>query len=78
MYVSPSLRYHSSGSKASDGVSGGGVTRVFERRDRAPFHYMDKIAGFSFGRDGHFATCQESLNNYEGMMKANKVRDRGR
>ena len=54
------------------------MTRVFERRDRAPFHYMDNIAGFSFGRDGHFATCQESLNNYEGMMTANKVRDRGR
>jgi hypothetical protein len=35
-------------------------------------HFQDNISSFSFSdTDAWFATCQESLNNYEGMMKPN-------
>jgi len=41
------------------------------RRDRAPYHYMDRMSQLAFDPRGFFATCQESTNNYEGMMQAN-------
>merc|ERR1712166_452585 len=35
--------------------------------DRAKYHYMASVSAFSFGVDGRFATCQESLNTYDGL-----------
>ena len=35
--------------------------------DRAKYHYMASVSAFSFGADGRFATCQESLNTYDGL-----------
>lgn len=41
-------------------------------RDRHPYHYMDQISGFDFGGNTSFvATCQGSLNTYDGRMVAN-------
>ena len=63
---------------SSSSSSTGGATdlaprlqQVTTRADRAPYHYMDEVTAISFGRDGFFATCQESLNNYEGNMVPN-------
>ena len=40
-------------------------------RDRGSYHYMDKVSSLSFDAKGQFATCQESLNAYEGRMLPN-------
>ena len=40
-------------------------------RDRARYHYMDKVSGISFDPVGQYATCQESLNTYKGQMLPN-------
>lgn len=40
-------------------------------KDRAQYHYMDHVSALSFAPSGHFATCQESLNTYEGKMMPN-------
>ena len=40
-------------------------------KDRAEYHYMASISAFSFDPLGQFATCQESLNDYEGTMVPN-------
>ena len=39
--------------------------------DRARYHYMDHVSSLAFDGIGQFATCQESLNNYEGAMVPN-------
>ena len=39
--------------------------------DRAPYHYMDRVSSISFDSLGQFATCQESVNTYEGQMPPN-------
>ena len=40
-------------------------------KDRAKYHYMAKSSSISFDKVGQFATCQESLNDYEGQMMPN-------
>ena len=40
-------------------------------KDRAQYHYMDQVSSISFDVNGQFATCQESLNTYEGKMLPN-------
>ena len=47
------------------------VANVRHLRERARYHYMDKITSVTFGSDGLFATCQESINDYEGAMPPN-------
>ena len=47
------------------------VTSVRHLRDRARYHYMDRVTAVAFGADGLFATCQESVNDYEGGMLPN-------
>ena len=42
----------------------GGVTAA-NRRDRGYYHYMARAAAITFDERGHFATCQESENNYD-------------
>merc|ERR1711871_1277845 len=49
------------------GVAGTAVTR----RDRAPYHYMERISSLAFDSRGYFATCQESENSYDEMMIPN-------
>ena len=39
--------------------------------DRAPYHYMDSVSAIAFDHLGQFATCQESINTYEGQMLPN-------
>ena len=39
--------------------------------DRARYHYMDHVSTLAFDGIGQFATCQESLNSYEGAMVPN-------
>ena len=46
-----------------------GATR--QLGDRAPYHYMARVSSISFDSVGQFATCQESINTYEGQMPAN-------
>ena len=41
------------------------------RWDRSPYHYMEKITSLSFDATGKFATCQDSLNAYNGMQAPN-------
>lgn len=41
------------------------------RADRAAYHYMEKISALAFDQKGQFATCQDSLNAYNGMQKPN-------
>merc|ERR1719424_408471 len=50
-----------------DTVAGTAATR----RDRAPYHYMERISSLAFDSRGYFATCQESENSYDGMMVPN-------
>merc|ERR1711871_725432 len=50
-----------------DTVAGTAVTR----RDRAPYHYMERISSLAFDSRGYFATCQESENSYDEMMIPN-------
>ena len=50
-----------------DTVAGTAVTR----KDRAPYHYMERISSLAFDSRGYFATCQESDNTYDDMMIAN-------
>jgi plastocyanin/DNA-binding beta-propeller fold protein YncE len=50
-----------------DTVAGTAVTR----RDRAPYHYMERISSLAFDSRGYFATCQESENSYNDMMIPN-------
>ena len=50
-----------------DTVAGTAATR----RDRAPYHYMERISSLAFDSRGYFATCQESENSYDGMMIPN-------
>jgi len=40
-------------------------------KDRAQYHYMDHVSSIAFDPIGQFATCQESLNTYEGQMLPN-------
>ena len=47
------------------------VTRVTLTKDRAEYHYLDRISSISFDPKGQFATCQESLNLYRGNMPSN-------
>ena len=54
-----------------DGVALPGLAGAQRRRDRAPYHYMDRLSQLSFDQRGFFATCQESTNNYEGLMRSN-------
>ena len=46
---------------------------VSQRRlkDRAQYHYMAQPSAISFDALGQFATCQESLNSYDGKMLPN-------
>lgn len=53
----------STGSVRTDG------TKVV--KDRAQYHYMDQVSSIAFDPVGQFATCQESLNTYEGQMLPN-------
>ena len=46
-----------------------GATR--QLADRAPYHYMARVSSISFDSVGQFATCQESINTYEGQMMPN-------
>ena len=46
-----------------------GASRVLA--DRARYHYMDRVSSLAFDGVGQFATCQESLNSYEGAMVPN-------
>ena len=46
-----------------------GATR--QLGDRAPYHYMARVSSISFDSVGQFATCQESVNTYEGQMPPN-------
>ena len=46
-----------------------GATR--QLADRAPYHYMARVSSISFDSVGQFATCQESINTYEGQMIPN-------
>eukprot|EP01047_Picozoa_sp_COSAG01_P075952 COSAG01_NODE_13182_length_1624_cov_0.878689_2_plen_213_part_01 len=39
--------------------------------DRAAYHYMEKITSLAFSPHGMFATCQDSLNAYNGMQAPN-------
>ena len=57
----------------SVGMSSSGpyVDEAHHLRDRARYHYMDSISAIAFGPDGAFATCQESMNAYEGSMPPN-------
>ena len=48
-----------------------GVTSAMTLRDRAPFHYMERISSLSFDSRGYFATCQESRNSYDDLMVPN-------
>jgi len=50
-----------------DTVAGTAVTR----KDRAPYHYMERISSLAFDSRGYFATCQESENSYDDMMIPN-------
>jgi hypothetical protein len=40
-------------------------------KDRAEYHYMKKPSAIAFDEQGQFATCQESLNDYDGTMLPN-------
>ena len=48
-----------------------GVSSAMTLRDRAPFHYMERISSLSFDSRGFFATCQESRNSYNDLMVPN-------
>ena len=58
---------------ASDSITvldtSSGATR--QLADRAPYHYMARVSSISFDSVGQFATCQESINTYEGQMMPN-------
>lgn len=47
------------------------VEEVMVTKDRAEYHYLDNISSISFTPTGEFATCQESVNFYQGNMLAN-------
>lgn len=53
--------------------AGGSVSahNVRAIKDRAQYHYMDQVSSLAFDPLGQFATCQESLNTYEGQMLPN-------
>ena len=48
-----------------------GVSSAMDLRDRAPFHYMERISSLAFDSRGFFATCQESRNTYNDLTVAN-------
>merc|ERR1719353_1647011 len=48
-----------------------GASSVKAIKDRAQYHYMDQVSSIAFDPIGQFATCQESLNTYEGRMMPN-------
>ena len=52
-------------------ATGSGVREAKVVKDRAQYHYMDQVSSLSFDKNGQFATCQESLNTYEGKMLPN-------
>ena len=52
-------------------VDGAAVLHGRVLKDRAHYHYMDHISSLAFDSIGQFATCQESLNTYEGQMLPN-------
>jgi len=47
------------------------VEEVVVTKDRAEYHYIDNISSVAFTPTGEFATCQESVNFYQGQMLAN-------
>ena len=61
---------------ASDSITvldtSSGATR--QLADRAPYHYMARVSSISFDSLGQFATCQESINSYEGTTAGLKSR----
>merc|ERR1711871_666269 len=48
-----------------------GASSAMTLRDRAPFHYMERISSLAFDTRGYFATCQESRNSYDDLMVPN-------
>ena len=40
-------------------------------KDRAEYHYMASVSSLGFDATGQFATCQESVNQYNGEMEPN-------
>ena len=60
-------------SRATDSITVLNTTSMASHQlgDRAPYHYMDQVSSISFDALGQFATCQESLNTYEGTMRPN-------
>ena len=44
---------------------------VMLAKDRAEYHYMPSVTSLAFDPLGQFATCQESVNVYDGNMQPN-------
>lgn len=44
-----------------------GSFRAVRVADRAKYHYMASVSSLAFGVGGRFATCQESMNDYDGL-----------
>ena len=61
----------SSGSATILTIDAKAHTGTRKLKDRAQYHYMAHVSAIAFDEIGQFATCQESLNDYQGQMLPN-------